>query len=67
MDRTYRVPTIKCDGCASSIREALGRVPGVEGIEVSVERKTVAVRFDPARVDEARIRIALQGAGFPAA
>jgi len=67
MDRTYRVPTIKCDGCASSIREALRKVPGVEGIEVSVERKTVAVRFDPARVDEARIRAALTGAGFPAA
>ena len=67
MDRTYRVPTIKCDGCASSIREALGKVPGVEGIEVSVAGKTVAVRFDPARVDEERIRTALTGAGFPAA
>lgn len=67
MDRTYQVPAIKCDGCASSIREALGRVPGVEAVEVSVERKTVAVRFDPARVEEARIRAALTGAGFPAA
>lgn len=67
MDRTYQVPAIKCDGCASSIREALRKVPGVEGIEVSVAGKTVAVRFDPARVDEARIRTALKGAGFPAA
>jgi len=67
MNRTYHVPTIKCDGCASTIQAALGKVPGVEGTEVSVERKTVAVRFDPARVDEARIRTALQGAGFPAA
>ena len=67
MDRTYQVPAIKCDGCAGSIREALGRVPGVEAVEVSVERKTVAVRYDPARVEEARIRTALKGAGFPAA
>ena len=67
MERTYQVPAIRCEGCASSIREALGKVPGVEGTEVSVEHKTVAVRFDPARVDEVRIRTALQGAGFPAA
>lgn len=67
MDRTYRVPAIKCDGCASTIREALGKVAGVEAVEVSVERKTVAVRYDPARVEEARIRGALEGAGFPAA
>ena len=67
MDRTYQVPAIKCGGCAMTIRDALGKVPGVEAVEVSVEGKTVAVRYDPARVEEGRIRAALTGAGFPAA
>lgn len=66
MERTYQVPTIKCDGCATTIRQALGKVPGVEAVEVSIEGKTVAVRYDPARVEEARLRAALAGAGFPA-
>lgn len=66
MDRTYQVPAIRCDGCARTIREAIGKVAGVEAVEVSVERKTVAVRYDPARVEEGRIRAALTGAGFPA-
>ncbi|MBI3003155.1 MAG: heavy-metal-associated domain-containing protein [candidate division NC10 bacterium] len=66
MERTYQVPAIKCDGCATTIRQALGTVPGVEAVEVSIERKTVAVRYDPARVEEARLRAALAGAGFPA-
>lgn len=30
MDRRYRVPRIKYDGCAWTIREALGKVAGQE-------------------------------------
>jgi len=55
------------DRITSDVTAALSPLEGVEAVEVSVERKTVAVRYDPARVEEARIRTALKGAGFPAA
>jgi copper chaperone CopZ len=67
METTLSVPKIRCDGCAATIRTALSAVPGVRVTDVAVASQTVRVEFDPARVDEAGVREALAGAGFPAA
>jgi copper chaperone CopZ len=61
----YIAPAIHCDGCAASIKRVLGRLPGVEKVEVEVAEKQVKVQFDPSQVSEATIRTRLEMAGFP--
>lgn len=67
MLKTYKVPGIKCEGCASTIEKALGRLPGLKATQVSVPAKEVRVEFDPAHLTEGEIGRALTAAGFPSA
>ncbi len=67
MVKTYKVPGIKCEGCASTIEKALTRLSGLTATQVSVPAKEVRVEFDPARVDQGEIGRALIAAGFPPA
>ncbi len=60
-------PKIKCEGCAQTITQALRHVPGVEKVQVDIERKKVTVTYEPAAVSVANIKAKLAEAGFPAA
>ena len=61
----FRVPTIDCEGCARTIKGALGRVSGIDLVEVDVPAKRVRVEYDAIELDEARVRDAVEAAGFP--
>jgi copper chaperone CopZ len=61
------VPRIRCEGCAETIRAALGRLPGVSTVRVAVTTREVHVDLDPVRTDEAAVREALGRAGYPPA
>jgi copper chaperone CopZ len=63
---TFRAPAIHCDGCAAAIKRSLGRLAGVQAVEVAVDAKTVAVDFDAAQADRQAISSRLDAAGFPA-
>lgn len=67
MERVFKVPKIRCEGCAESITTALGALTGVQATRVGVAEKEVRVEFDPGQVDETRVRRALAEAGFPPA
>jgi copper chaperone len=43
MERTYSVPGISCDHCKASIEGEVGRLSGVERVDVDVEARTVLV------------------------
>jgi copper chaperone CopZ len=58
------VPSMVCDGCAETIRAALKALPGVRDVKVSLWHKRVRVRFEPSRLEEARIRQVIAAAGF---
>ncbi|MBC8141393.1 MAG: heavy-metal-associated domain-containing protein [Armatimonadetes bacterium] len=62
----FSAPDIECDGCANAIRNALGKMPGVTVVAVSVEDQTVAVTHEPTTAPDAAIIAALDKAGFPA-
>lgn len=64
--RTYDVPRIHCDGCVRTVTTAVSRLPGVAKVEASYQTKKVLVEFDPAGIDDTRIRDALRAAGYPA-
>ena len=64
MTTTVTAPDIVCDGCASAIRNALARVPGVSGIDVDVASKKVTVEHGNLLTRD-EIAQALDKAGFP--
>lgn len=63
--KTFDVPKIHCDGCVRTVTKALAQLPGVAKVEASAVTKKVLVEFNPTDLDEARLREALQAAGYP--
>ena len=64
MISTFHSPDIECDGCANSIKRALGRISGIQTVEVDVPTKMITVTYEE-RLPTADIRAALDQAGFP--
>lgn len=64
MARIYSVPGISCGHCKTAIETEIGRVPGVERVEVDVESKTVLV--EGTATDDA-LRAAVDEAGYDVA
>lgn len=60
------VPGINCGHCEAKIRQAVGVLPGVSGVDASNMNKTVNVEYEPERVSLDVIRDALSRAGYPA-
>jgi len=65
-EAVFVAPDIVCEGCAGSIQRALGRIAGVDTVEVDVPARRVTVAFDPAQTSSAKLQEALERAGFPA-
>lgn len=55
-----------CGGCALATRAALRKLDGVKKAEVSYEKHSAVVTYDPAKVKLARIIDAVREAGFTA-
>lgn len=62
-----KVSGMTCQGCVRSVTRVLKGVPGVEGVEVSLERGEADVRYDPARTAVPALRKAVEDAGYGAA
>ncbi|MDQ3121386.1 MAG: heavy-metal-associated domain-containing protein [Actinomycetota bacterium] len=65
MDITYNVPAIHCAHCATSIREEVSEVAGVDEVDVDVEARRVTVRGR--ELDDASLRAAISEAGYAVA
>ena len=64
MKVTLHSSEIECDGCANSIKIAIGRMTGVSAVAVDVPGKNIAVEYaDPAT--EEQITATLDNIGFP--
>ena len=61
------VSGMTCGGCTASVEKALLRRDGVSTAQASLETKTVAVDFDPARTNRAALVETIVRAGFEAA
>ena len=62
---TYSVPAIHCAHCATSIREEVSEVAGVEDVDVDLETKVVTIHGRA--LDDAALRAAIEEAGYEAA
>ena len=59
---TYTVKGMHCQSCVANVTEALGEVPGVAGVDVTLEDDRVVVRGDG--LDDSAIRAAIAEAGY---
>jgi len=65
MVTTYQVTGMSCGHCEQAVRQAVGQVPGVQGLEVSSATGHLAVTWDgPA--DDAAVLAAVDSAGYTA-
>ena len=60
---TVTVAGMTCTHCASSVREEVGNIPGVTGVDVDVASGTVTVDSDR-QVESDAIRSAVEEAGY---
>ncbi len=63
---TIPVGGMSCQKCVASLTGVLSKLPGVEKAEVLLEPGQATVTYDPAQVGEARLREAVEDAGFDA-
>lgn len=61
----YQVTGMTCGHCEMSVREEVGQVAGVEGIQVSAQAGTLIVTGSDA-IDDAKILAAVEEAGYSA-
>ena len=61
----YNVPAIHCAHCATSIREEISEVEGVDDVAVDLDTKVVTVSGSD--LDDAALRAAIVEAGYEAA
>ncbi|MFF3443871.1 heavy-metal-associated domain-containing protein [Streptosporangium sp. NPDC002721] len=59
---TYTVTGMTCGHCVSSVKEEVGEVPGVTGVEVDLQTGRVDVSGDS--FDDAAVRAAVKEAGY---
>lgn len=59
------VPDMYSPACPVLARKALQRIPGVQEVQASLERKEAVVVFDAERTDAGKLVEAAQNAGFP--
>jgi Cu+-exporting ATPase len=55
---------MSCQKCVARISAALGALPGIGPVEVSLERGEARIAFDPARLDRERLVAAIEQAGY---
>ena len=58
---TYTISGMTCSHCVSSVREEIEALPGVEHVEVDLDRATAVVGGD---VDAAAVAAAVAEAGY---
>ena len=61
-----KVEGMTCGGCVASVKRALQQIEGVANVDVSLDQAQARVEYDPARVNEAQLRTAIEDAGFDA-
>ena len=59
-----RVEGMHCKMCSASVAKALRATDGVEQVEVSFEKGVAVIRYDDAKVTEAKLREVINSTGY---
>lgn len=58
------VEGMSCSHCSNAVTKAVGALDGVSGVQVTLEKKTVAVTFDPNKLAVDKIKSAIEDQGY---
>jgi copper chaperone len=58
------VTGMSCMGCVNSVKNLVGALPGIDGIDIDLASGRVEIRHDPAQTDAATIRTAIEDGGY---
>lgn len=58
------VQGMSCGGCVSGVTKALEAIPGVSGIQVTLDGGKVSLSYDPHQAGPDLVRAAIREAGF---
>lgn len=58
------VDGMSCQGCVKNVTGVLQALPGVEKVEVSLEKAQATIVFDASQIGAPQFRDAIEGAGF---
>lgn len=61
---TLQVSGMSCEHCERAVKQALGEVPGVEDVQVSLAEGKVDVAYDPAQAGLPALKEAIEEAGY---
>lgn len=64
---TLSVNGMSCGHCANAVTKAVKALAGVGEVEVSLERKTATVEYDPTRITVEKIKTAITEEGYQTA
>lgn len=62
----FLIPSMVCEGCATKVSRVLAPMAGVREVNPKVPQKRVRIRYEPATVQEHRLKHELEKAGFAA-
>ena len=64
--QTLEIPIsgMDCAECTQHVQHAIGKLPGVQSVNVFLGTEKAVINLDPTRVDLPTIRAAVQGAGY---
>ena len=62
---TYNV-NMHCAKCVTKLNDNLSFLKGVEDLKVSLDEKTVVIKYNPAKTDEATLVKAIEKCGYTA-
>jgi copper chaperone len=61
---TLNVGGMSCQHCVHAVKSAVSALPGVDTVDVSLEKNIVTVGFDPEKTGLPSIRVAIEGEGY---
>lgn len=64
MKKTISIEGMSCSHCVRAVETALKALPGVIGVEVSLERKQAVVEAEPGAVSDAMLQAAVEDQGY---
>ena len=64
MQKVLKVEGMTCEHCVQTVTEAVGKMSGVEKVDVSLEQKEVTVDFDESQTEMEKIYAQIVEAGF---
>lgn len=61
---TLTVKGMTCMGCVKSVRNVLEPIPGVAGVDITLENGQVTISYDAAKTGQDQFTVAIQDAGY---